>query len=173
MLVSEPTCALHPQTSRFVPSNANAISSRPLAHLRHHGMECEDCEDSKDRKGCNILARAIVAVRACSLIHAEGRRSSRRSSKRSDKRISRGLNTAGLARRRMSMELAFQGRRLLERLKHSLRRSPYAPNAGIKKIFVESARAISRDADVGGRSTKKPKSKGLRSVAKTPRGCSP
>ena len=39
-----------------------------------------------------------------------------------------------------------------------------APNAGIKKIFVESARAISRDADVG--------EVYLRSVATTPRGCS-
>ena len=36
-----------------------------------------------------------------------------------------------------------------------------APNAGIKKIFVESARAISRDADVGEEIYKKAKEQGI------------
>ena len=36
-----------------------------------------------------------------------------------------------------------------------------APNAGIKKIFVESARAVSRDADVGEEIYKKAKEQGV------------
>ena len=47
------------------------MSSRPLAHLRHHGMECEDSKDRKDR---NILPRAIVAVRAHQGVAFQGRR---------------------------------------------------------------------------------------------------
>ena len=38
-----------------------------------------------------------------------------------------------------------------------------APNAGIKKIFVESARALSRDADVGEEIYKKSKEQGEKS----------
>ena len=36
-----------------------------------------------------------------------------------------------------------------------------APSAGIKKIFVESARAISRDADIGEEIYKKAKDQGI------------